>query len=92
MEETNLKAIPTPQFFALLELARKLGKRDPDSLRLEYRITHEELSEIVGTTRPRVSVFMEQFHNLGLIETSAQHHLIVRDKELSDYLTQLASC
>jgi len=76
----------------LLELARKLGKRDPDSLRLEHRITHEELSEIVGTTRPRVSAFMEQFHNLGLIETSAQHHLIVRDKELSNYLTQLASC
>ena len=76
----------------LLELARKLGKRGPDSLRIEHRITHEELSEMVGTTRPRVSAFMERFHNLGLIDTSAQHHLIVRDKKLSDYLTQLASC
>jgi hypothetical protein len=45
---------------------------------------------MVGTTRPRVSVYMERFHNLGLIETSAKYRLIVRDKELNDYLTQLA--
>ena len=72
----------------LLELARKLGKRGPDSLLFEHKITHEELSEMVGTTRSRVSGFMKRFHNLGLIAMSPQHHLIVRDKELSSYLTQ----
>jgi len=75
----------------LLELARKLGKKESHGLTIEHRITHEELSQMVGTTRPRISVFMERFHNLGLIETSAQHCLVVRDKDLSDYLTQLES-
>jgi CRP/FNR family transcriptional regulator, cyclic AMP receptor protein len=74
----------------LLELARRLGKEDRHGLAIEHKITHEELSEMVGTTRPRVSVFMERFQNLGLIETSAQNFLVVRDKDLSDYLSHLA--
>src|SRR5205085_12140457 len=34
----------------LLQLARKLGKKDPRSIRIELRISHEELSSMVGTT------------------------------------------
>lgn len=76
----------------LLELARKLGKRVSHNLTLERHITHEELSHIVGTTRPRISEFMRKFRELGLIETRAHNWLVVRDEELSDYLNQLASC
>ena len=49
----------------LLQLARTMGKKDPRSIRIELRISHEELSEMVGTTRPRVSLFMQRFHNVG---------------------------
>lgn len=76
----------------LLELARKLGKKERHGLTIEHKISQEELSHMVGTTRPRVSEFMLRFRELGLIETRAQHCLVVRDKELSDYLTKLASC
>src|ERR1700730_8236017 len=54
----------------LVQLARTMGKKDPRSIRIELKISHEELSEMVGTTRPRISVFMQRFHNLGLIETN----------------------
>jgi CRP/FNR family cyclic AMP-dependent transcriptional regulator len=74
----------------LLQLARKLGKKDPRSIRIEPIITHEELSEMVGATRFRISMFMQRFHNLGLIETNADHFLIIREKKLTDYLTQLS--
>jgi CRP/FNR family transcriptional regulator, cyclic AMP receptor protein len=76
----------------LLELARKLGKKERHGLTIEHKVSQEELSHMVGTTRPRVSEFMQRFRELGLIETRAQHCLVVRDKELSDYLTQLESC
>ncbi len=74
----------------LLQLARKLGKKDPRSIRIELIITHEELSEMVGTTRPRISLFMQRFHNLGLIETNADHFLIIKEKKLVAYLAQIA--
>jgi hypothetical protein len=41
--------------------AVKIGRHanvDPRSIRIELKISHEELSEMVGTTRPRISVFM----------------------------------
>ena len=74
----------------LLQLARTMGKKDPRSIRIELKITHEELSEMVGTTRPRISLFMQRFHNLGLIETNKDRFLIIKEKKLTDYLAQIA--
>ena len=74
----------------LLQLARTMGKKDPRSIRIELKISHEELSEMVGTTRPRISVFMQRFHNLGLIETNKEHFLIIKENKLTAYLAQIA--
>jgi CRP-like cAMP-binding protein len=74
----------------LLQLARTLGKKDPRSIRIELKITHEELSGMVGTTRPRISLFMQRFRNLGLIETNSDHFLIIKEHKLIDYLAQIA--
>jgi CRP-like cAMP-binding protein len=74
----------------LLQLARKLGKKDPRSIRIELRISHEELASMVGTTRPRVSVFMQRFRNLDLIELSEEHYLIIKEAKLAAYLASIA--
>jgi CRP-like cAMP-binding protein len=74
----------------LLQLARTMGKKDPRSIRIELKISHEELSEMVGTTRPRISVFMQRFRNLGLIETNSDHFLIIKESRLSAYLAEIA--
>jgi len=74
----------------LLQLARTMGKKDPRSIRIELKISHEELSEMVGTTRPRVSLFMQRFHNLGLIETNQDRFLIIKETKLTNYLAQIA--
>ncbi len=74
----------------LLQLARQLGKKGPRSTRIELRISHEELSNMIGTTRPRISVFMQRFRNLGLIELSEEHYLIVKEDKLTAYLASIA--
>ncbi len=74
----------------LLRLARTMGRKDPHSIRIEPKISHEELSEMVGTTRPRISVFMQRFRNLGLIETNEEHFLVIKEAKLSAYLAQIA--
>jgi CRP-like cAMP-binding protein len=74
----------------LLHLARQLGKKGPGSTRIELRISHEELSKMVGATRPRVSVFIQRFRNLGLIELSGEHYLIVKEDNLTAYLASIA--
>jgi hypothetical protein len=74
----------------LLQLGRTLGKKDPHGLRIETKISHEELSEMVGTTRPRISTFMERFRKHRLLETNIEHFLVVKEKELTAYLAQIA--
>ena len=70
----------------LLLLAKKLGRPDLRSTRIEQKITHEELSEMVGTTRPRITAFMLKFRGLGLVEISPEHFLVVKERKLSAYL------
>jgi hypothetical protein len=45
---------------------------------------------MVGTTRPRVSLFMQRFRNLGLIETNRDRFLVIKEKKLTEYLAQIA--
>lgn len=56
----------------LLQFAEKLGTADGPYLRLDQHISHEELSQIVGTTRPRITAFMQRFRKLGLIQTAGR--------------------
>ena len=74
---------------ALLQLARTLGKKDQHSTRIELKISHEELSEMVGTTRPRISFFMQRFRNLGLIEPSLDRVLVINEKKLTAHQAQI---
>jgi CRP/FNR family cyclic AMP-dependent transcriptional regulator len=74
----------------LLQLGRTMGKKDPRSIRIELKISHEELSEMVGTTRPRISMFMQRFKNRGLIEANKEHFLIIKENKLTGYLAQIA--
>jgi len=74
----------------LLQLARTVGKKDPRSIRIELKISHEELSAMVGTTRPRISFFMQRFRHLGLIETNEDRFLVIKEHKLTEYLEQIA--
>ena len=74
----------------LLQLARQLGQKDTRSIRIEFKISHEELASMVGTTRPRISMFMQRFKNLNLIEFNTAHHLIIKENKLTTYLASIA--
>ena len=70
----------------LLQLARKLGKRNLRSLKIENHISHQELSDMVGTTRTRIGQFMQRFCEMGLIERSTGRALIIKEHPLAEYL------
>ncbi len=74
----------------LLSLGRRMGDSDSGTLRMVQRISHEELSEMVGTTRPRVGIFLKKFRELGLVRLSEEHCLIIEEKRLEDYIRRTA--
>jgi CRP/FNR family transcriptional regulator, cyclic AMP receptor protein len=64
----------------LLTFAEKLGTIDGALLRLGQRVSHEELSQIIGTTRPRVTEFMKRFRARGFVRTDGRSISVHRNK------------
>ena len=72
---TRVEADLVDQLFNSIEkrLARTLlllaryGKQDQKQHKLLPRVSQEMLAEMVGTTRPRINMFMNKFRKLGFI-------------------------
>ena len=71
---------------ALLSIAEKLGTVDGPYLRLEQRISHEELSQIVGTTRPRVTAFIQGFKKMGILDDTTSRSIGVHRERTREFL------
>lgn len=70
----------------LLEFAEKIGTADGPYLRVEQRISHEELSQIVGTTRPRITAFMQRFRRLGIVDDSSPRSISIDRQKAKEFL------
>lgn len=69
----------------LLAVAERLGSRDGQFLKLDQRISHEELSQIVGTTRPRITAFLAKFKRNGLLDRDGRV-IKVHEAKLREYV------
>jgi CRP/FNR family transcriptional regulator, cyclic AMP receptor protein len=89
---TNMVTMNSEQRLAavILELAAKLGSRRDGSTHIYDRITQEELSSMVGTTRSRVGLFLKGFKARGLI-AEAESSLAVNEGMLRNYLRDSTS-
>jgi CRP/FNR family transcriptional regulator, cyclic AMP receptor protein len=70
----------------LLHLAAKLGRRRHQFLYIEQRITQQELSGMVGTTRSRVGYFLKRFRDAGLVAPADGPGLAVDEVRLNDFV------
>jgi len=85
---TNLVTMDSERRLAavLLILADKLGKRQALGTRIEQRITQEELSGMVGTTRSRVGYFLKRFSEAGLVRRTSDSFLVIDEHSLTNFL------
>jgi CRP-like cAMP-binding protein len=70
----------------LLYLGRKLGQREGSLLHIESRITQEELSGMVGTTRSRVGYFLKRFVQAQMVARSGSSGLILHEPRIRQFI------
>ena len=75
----------------LLRLGRRLGKSDLCNTCINQKISHEELAGMVGTTRPRIGIFLKKFREMGMIELNENRCIVIKEKEIRDYLDKIAN-
>jgi CRP-like cAMP-binding protein len=70
----------------LLQLSRQAGTKGVLGTHISLKISHQELAEMIGTTRPRVSEFLQKFRALDLVRISPEGALAVDEQALGAYL------
>ena len=71
----------------LLNLAVKLGNSNADLVSIPAYLTQEEISQMVGARRERVSTILSSMRRRGLVDYSSRGHLILRVADLRNLLS-----
>ncbi len=69
MEDTRFLALPQRLAKKLLALADQYGQRDDASVRIDMRLSQQELGTMVGTSRESVNKQMRTWEAGGLVKT-----------------------
>lgn len=69
----------------LLSLADRFGVMSSQGIILDVRLTHQDLSNMVASTREAVSKVMSEFQYDNLIETSSQKITLIDQAALVEY-------
>ena len=62
-------------------LAKKFGSEVNQGQLIDLRLTHQELSEIIGTTRVTVTRLLNDFEKQGIIERLSRQRLILHEQQ-----------
>lgn len=83
--ELVFKSAPARLATILLNLAQTMGESEERGVRLQARLTHQNLANLIGTSRETVSSLLSQFSQRGLVMQD-QRHIVITDK---DHLAQV---
>jgi CRP-like cAMP-binding protein len=73
----------------LVELAEQYGRRTPEGILIELKLSHQELASVIGSTRETVTLLLGQLQLEGLILVG-RRRIVVRDLSRLAQLTKLS--
>jgi CRP-like cAMP-binding protein len=62
-------------------LAKKFGQEVQKGQLIDLHLTHQEISEIIGTTRVTVTRLLNDFEKQGIIERLSRKRIILQEKQ-----------
>lgn len=66
-------------------LAQKFGRAVVQGQLIELRLTHQDLADLLGSTRVTITRTLSQLEQQGLIERASLHRIILREEEVWHY-------
>jgi CRP/FNR family transcriptional regulator len=64
----------------LLELSEKYGEEVSTGILITLRLTHEDLANLIGTTRETVTTQINRFERMGLLSREDRHFIVNRSR------------
>jgi CRP/FNR family transcriptional regulator, cyclic AMP receptor protein len=72
---------------ALLDLARRAGRKTAEGVMIPEKMTHETLAKLTGLSRPTVTLILKDLENLNAIKKQRESILIIDGESLAEMLT-----
>jgi CRP-like cAMP-binding protein len=66
----------------ILQLSRKHGVQDARGIIIDLKITHQELAELVGTSRETVTRTLARLQKKGILDLESRRIILLKPKEL----------
>lgn len=66
-------------------LSKKFGSEVEKGRLIDMRLTHEDLAEMLGSTRVTITRILGQFEDEGLIDRLSLHRIVVREEDIWYY-------
>jgi CRP/FNR family transcriptional regulator len=76
LEELLFKDVPTRLARVLLRLAEEHGEPTPEGVLIDLPLTHQELAELIGSTRETTSLTLGAFTREGLLIRQRRRFLV----------------
>ncbi len=67
----------------LLDLAEQFGIRESDGIRLRIKLAHQEIANLMGSTRETVTILLGQLKSEGLVDIGRQRITLVHAEQLA---------
>lgn len=71
----------------LSQLTEEFGKKRKEGILIDLPLTHQELANLVGTSRETITRILNHFKKRGLIKVEKRKIIILNQKELTKYCT-----
>lgn len=69
----------------LLKLAEQFGKDSPQGLKISFKITHQELADMVGTTRETATVILNELKEDKVLKIEDKYITVIDENALREW-------
>ncbi|NJM66899.1 MAG: Crp/Fnr family transcriptional regulator [Acaryochloris sp. RU_4_1] len=68
----------------LLLLAKEIGEQTPDGIRLRIRLTHQQIANLLGSSRVSITRLFGLLRKQGWLSIDTSHHIVIRDSAVME--------
>lgn len=87
IEDLTFRNLPGRVASTLLDLSKKYGIKAQEGTKINLKLTHQELADMIGTAREVVTSILSDFKKAGCIILDRKYIIIINDKELKSWIT-----
>lgn len=85
IEDLVFRDVPGRIASVLLKLAEQFGKDSPAGTQISFKITHQELADMVGTTRETATVILNELREDKVLKIEDKYITVIDKKALKEW-------